>query len=512
MKKIVFFCFLSFYLVNSIQAQQKVKWVLKPIKYDVDRIRINQEHFGKDELFVVTKGKLSGIVNTKGKLVMPIKYTHPDIWCKTKYVSGVIGEKQYFFTRKGKKTTYEVIEAHCSNKHHESALSKKVRKRNQKRPGAFSLNPKNLKVVVYGDNGEPIDTVKFVNGDYFDGKNIYAGRDAFYLLSQNKKYAYKDVGRFVKANDYFIVVSKKKGQFSLYDSEMNLLLPKLRDYQLSDKHKLAVVYFSDSDVGKIVDVDLNVLREGAIGYVDFREDSTAYYKLEDHYELLDIMTGERITIPYKRTYDVRYTDVVITRGDSLRGVFDLEHRKEILPPSHKYLRVQGRYIIGSEQRKGIRTFYIYNRKGRKLLEVKGQKVETSLEYLLVTDKTTSIINEEGEIIQDDVAVSVVNHGFLRISGEGFKTYFVPAVDFYAGNSPVHHYDRIERYTVASKSGQSYVVAKKGKHKGLIRKTGEVVYPFVFDDIYSGIVSKEQVAVRYKGRMGIVVVPDLPAKK
>jgi len=145
--------------------------------------------------------------------------------------------------------------------------------------------------------------------------------------------------------------------------------------------------------------------------------------------------------------------------------------------------------------------------------IKGKNVEASQDYLLVTNKTTTILNKKGEIIQDDVTIGIAKHGFLKISGDGFKPYYTPATNFFAGNSPKFHFDDIGKGLVKTESGgQALVVAQKGKFKGLIQKNGDVILDFVFDDIFPSYSADKYVSVKYKGYMGIIWAPFVPEDK
>ena len=497
-------------ILSSAQAQQKIIWKLKPVKYDIDRIFIASHE--ENKLFIVSKNKKSGVVNSKGKLIMPIKYTHPDIWPGSGFVSGMIDKKQYYFTHKGKVTNWEYVKAHLPPQKSETWISKTVKSLN--RPENFSLYKKGHAIIIKGDNGLVIDTIKVDRRCSFKNDNIYVGKESFFVLTKNKQYSFKDVGRFVEAVDNFIVLSNDKKLRGLYDYDMNELLPmEFKGIDFSENSNSFNVRYPDKKGGKIMDYNLKVLREGAIGYVYYLNDNKAFFKKGDKHELLDLESGSVTTIPFPKIRHIRHTDLIITRGDSLSGVFDLSSGKEVLPPSHKYLIAQGRYLIGYDKKKGVRPISIYDKQGKKLVVLDGVKTESSLEYLLVTNKTSAIINEEGETIQDDVTASVASNGFLKITGEGFKPYYTPATNFYAGNTPKLHYDAVFKSVKSlNPDAAVLVVAQKGKYKGLVKKNGQVVYPFVFDDIYPEIASSGLVSVKYKGRLGVVVVPNVIIEK
>jgi len=370
-------------------------------------------------------------------------------------------------------------------------------------------------LVIKGSNGAILD--KIIISRYASlskNKDIYSSGDYFYVLSKNKKYSVKEYGKFVEERDHFIVLRTDARKYGLYDYDMHELLPKEYDNITFSDDNAAFSVAKDKNY-QIFDYDLKVLRDGIRSYVYFQKDF-AFYKVDGGYERLDFLSGKFLKLSYSGLRGIRNSKTLVwVYRDKMMGLYDIAKAQVILEPSHKILSLEGHFIVGTDKRTGMRIFHIYNRAGQKLREMEGTKVEASESYLLITNKKTSILNKKGEIIQDDVTVNLNSHGFLSVSGEGFKTYYTPATNFFGANSPDLHFDSIKKELVRisrTSKATPFIVAKKGKYKGLIQQDGSVVYDFVFDDIYPEWEEGEKLPVKFKGRMGVVLVPFIPLQK
>jgi len=162
--------------------------------------------------------------------------------------------------------------------------------------------------------------------------------------------------------------------------------------------------------------------------------------------------------------------------------------------------------VGSESRKGTKNYYVYNKEGQKLMEIEGRTYHNSGDYLLVANKTTTIIDTQGQIFEKGRSVKNTHHNFMLV-GEDANFYVTPRANFFGTNDPALHFSNISKQLI-DKKGKELVVASKDGKKGIIKKDGTMVLPFVFDEIITGYSSKKELVAKYEGTLGVLLVPGM----
>lgn len=508
MKKIIliFICIITL----NAQAQQGITWRIKPVDLDIDEIRLNNADYQTKDLYVVKKGKLYGAIDLSGKLVLPIEYTYVEVLSDAMYLNVRKKMDQFVFDRDGNSYTWE-----------EATENTKEARRKQKNaylqtvidkldaPANFSLYEEKNAIIIKGANGIPLDTaMSYRNGHQFN-KDLYKINNGyyFYIFSRNKRYKKSKVGYLRNANERFIVLDKGWKKQGLYDYDLNELLPKKYDkIEFSPYNEAIAIENTETKVAKIIDYDLNVLKEGKFGKVTFRKDK-AIFAEGSKVELFDFISGTSTVLPYKKFKSIKKSDLVIVSRDSLKGVFDLNIAREIIPLSHKYIKMKGAFFIGYDKKRGLRPFNIYNKKGQKLAVIEGNNFDIVNSYLLIINKVTTILDTTGTIIDQSKHIISAKNGFVRVK-EGTNTYYTPLTNYLNGNAADLHFDKISQESLkATFTDKPYFVAKRGDKMGLIRKDGSILLDFIFENIDREYMTSPELSVKYNGKLGILILPS-----
>jgi len=504
MKNLLFLFVFTFSFV--LQAQQNIEWEVSPIKYDIDKFYFPMSKY---DYYVVNKGKKSGVIDKNGKLVLPIEYTRVEVWADGNFFSGIKNKVQYVFDRKGK--SYEWDEAYKLNS---KANSKRTLDRTiaqikrLKNTDIFKLGPTNKSMIIFGANGLPLDTIRNYRNSNFSHGDIYKVNNYFYLISRNAKYLNKEVGYVDFANDSFLVLANGWKYRGIYNYDLEEILPK--EYEMINFSKfndLVAVKKTGEKIVTILDYNLNELDEGEFGYIYYYKDKALYLENKT-VKLMDAISKDIEILPYRKFSHLRNTDFVVVYRDTLRGIFDVIEKKEVLAPSHKYVKVSGKFFVGYKKRRGDKHYHFYNQNGDKLIEMDGKNIQPLGKYMFIYNNTTTIIDNEGNIVDDGNNVRIAKSGYLKIV-DGDKIYYTTIENYLNGNYEKLHFDGLSSTYIKGKNKKDrFLIAKRGEKYGLITKDGSLVLDFVFDKLQGEYVHHYNIGARYKGKLGILKIPSL----
>jgi hypothetical protein len=496
--------FFLFCTTSTVYSQEGIKWRLKPLTFDVDRI-MEKDIDPDSDLYVFEVNKLQGIVDINGKVIANAKYKSADIESGSQYYALIETDMQFFYDKAGTQYTYDqYIKARPKG---ENKFVKSIK--DNKLPFTCNIFGPTEKYEIVSTNGKIRDTIvnTYIQTYKFNDEVIRMG-DKVYFISTGKILNEKDVALQKVKSNYF--VGGKKGAYNLYDFNLKPLLETTKkEITLHDKTGYLSMVELGSEVKTIYDPQLNKVMEGKFGFI-YEFDHVLAFDTDSKVMSYDTKAKAKITHEFDKINHINHTFYTRFTKDSLKGIFDLGTNKVLIQPEFRTIFVDGAFIFGNANKDKMRNVKgvnkIFNRKGEFLREEDLINLQTlnNLVILKLKNGKTLTIDDSGKVwSQDDM--SHLHYAFMSVNDK-----ITPWENLVGVNDKNLYFQSISAGFKIKKGDKEKVIfiAKKNDQYGIIDVSGKTLVPFVFDIIQDPSSSRNHYIVKYKNKYGIIDVGDL----
>jgi hypothetical protein len=482
LRNLLTFC--GFLLVTTTVFSQNytLPWIIKPIIGEVDKVTYRDGN-SKKHYAIVEKNGLKGLVDTKGKQVLPIEYNVLSVhWVGTVYAEK--GDQKFNFAP-NMKPFADSIQSVIPMEDGRFLL--------ENQNGQWGVSNKKMKTVIpfnyQVDQG--LETVSLINSE----KTIELGRlimpdgQASGLLTLNLDLKWPGVTLYKETKGPKMGIMGKKNVpltppiYSFYHTKGDYAVAFIskKIWGVINSKGDTLVPFDYEELGKINNALTTIFKkDGKIGVLN--------------------VTNGRIVIPVGTYDDIKYVngemEYYVVVKNQKQGICD-SNGKEILAPRYDTALKSGDYLYVVEQKSSQ-----YPKRG--LFSTQGQELlkPDSVKLLVLANNTIYVEELDGTSKHLDQKMEIVRT-FLPGTAKPFAENWISVQDdqgrkFYHANStkinPIW-YDEVGE----PKEDKLHVVKKDG-FWGVVHNSGEVLIPTVMDEI---VYNWNSLSVKYKGKWGIV---------
>lgn len=530
-----FFCLL---LINiQVLSSQKIDWYLEPVITDADEIvRIYKDH---ELVLIKSEDEFSGIKNFKNKLIVPVKYKSLWILESEKAIKAsekFSGGKQDFYDFEGNR-----IDDIPKRKVSRILREQTVKRKKEKLEAYFRKFPK----------------INFVE-DESDKKRNHTSRVRYMAINSKGDTIINNISYNPNFNIYLQEVCGKyifrKGKFFNFDGDLIKDFGGVLSFRELDNGWMTIYYLDDGF--HLYDQDLNfILKEetGIRSIIDSRYYITGGY--------LKKLTGKQINSkPFKRVYKIEGTDCYSLENDDdgyaqiynaeTDKLFDLKYRhgyrngekrkkdnlqvvtengkygvvnmcdgKLLLEIEYGYAKVHDNYLVTApaEFTKGkyeFNTYSILDRDGR---EIKTEFVREPRCFedliILKTKESQNLYDGDFNVVKEldyyeeyyfsDLTKTLT---YVNFDAQERRNYFIK--DILKGvDREYGHIEMIDSYKPGRKMKNFFPALGVNGLKGAMNALGEIIIPFVLDDILNiDHDNRDLIIVKKDGKLGIIKYP------